>query len=270
MKNILSAIFILLYHLVPAQIKQKEYQPVYVNYPDYTVKTTVIAQNKKVNVDRALTYYWYSANKIQETMGGIEGKALHGLYSAFYLNGNLKEKGVFKTGVKNGEWTTWYENGKIKEIITWKKGIRSKSSFNYNSEGAIVSSSEYKNGKLNGYLVQYKNGAVLEKKKYKDGIEVIIKVKEKKEKKEKKSKNPEKKSSFSEKYKIIKAKITNQFSDLKSKKKKETKEIELNEVKKEKNKHPEILKKTEKDKNTLTLKKKETTEKKKQNKTTGK
>lgn len=251
-------------------MKQKEYYPVYINYPDYTVKASIVSQNRKINIDRSITYFWYSSNKIQETMGGVDGKMLHGLYSSFYLNGNLKEKGIFKTGVKNGEWTTWYENGKIKEIITWKKGMRSKIALYYNDEGELASSAGYKNGKLNGYQLHYKNGVVLEKKKYKNGNEVIAKIKTKKEK-EKDNDVSEKKTYFSEKYKIITAKIKSRITNLKTNKSKENKseENKRNEEgkeKKKKNSPPETPNKTQQNKEALSLKKKGTLEKRTQTK----
>lgn len=253
-------------------MKQKEYYPVYINYPDYTVKASIVSQNKKINIDRSITYFWYSSNKIQETMGGVDGKMLHGLYSSFYLNGNLKEKGIFKAGVKNGEWTTWYENGKIKEIITWKKGMRSKTALYYNDEGELASSAGYKKGKLNGYQLLYKNGVVQEKKKYKNGNEVIAKVKTKKEKEkeeeeEKENTASEKKAHyFSEKYKIITAKIKSGISKLKTNKSKENKRNEEGKEKKKKNSPPETPNKTQQNKDTLSLKKKGTSEKRTQTK----
>lgn len=261
MKNNLLAFLIFIANFLQAQIKQKDYYPVYINYPDYTVKATLVSQNKKISIDRDLIYYWYSSNKIQETMGGVDGKILHGLYSSFYLNGNLKEKGNFRTGLKNGEWITWYESGKIKEINTWKKGIRSTTCI-YNPGGELVSKTSYRNGKQSGYQFLYKDGAVYEKKKYRKGIEIIPKVKEKKENK---GNDSEKESSFKKKYNETVNKIKTHISELKEKRKeKKNKESE------KKQSSPAPPKKTEKDKNTFSLKKKEGTEKQTRNKVSAK
>jgi hypothetical protein len=273
-KKTLFVFLVLVCQLLCAQIKQKEYYPVYVNYPDHSVKASIVSQNKKISIDRNLTYYWYSSNKIQETMGGVDGKMLHGLYSSFYLNGNLKEKGNFKSGLKNGQWTTWYENGKIKEIIIWKKGIRSNTTFNYNMDGELLSTTQYRKGKPNGYQLLYKNGVVYEKKKYRKGIEIIPVVKEKKEKHNKRSENT---SRFSEKFKIISANLKERLSEFKIKRDnkkstegKEDKTRKQTKKAKEEKALPDSPKKTTKDKNAFSLKKKDSTEKQNQTKVSGK
>src|SRR3989344_7623881 len=120
--------FALLILLLPistfAQQKQKPTFPVYVNYPDYTVKADVFSNPQKISVNENLTYYWYSSNKIIETKGGYDGKVLNGSYTSFYLSKNLKEKGSFKDGLKTSTWTSWNIDGKINEITTWKKGMK--------------------------------------------------------------------------------------------------------------------------------------------------
>lgn len=162
-----------------AQQKAKEYYPIYVNHHDYTVKTNIVSKNKKIKANTNLTYHWYSSNKIQETMGGYDGKMLHGQYASFYLNGNLKEKGDFKMGLKNGDWTSWYENGKIKDVTSWRKGLKEHNSYSYNTEGELVSKVSYRNNKQNGMVYNYKNDVIFEKKKYKNGVEIIEKEKTK-------------------------------------------------------------------------------------------
>lgn len=44
----------------------------------------------------------------------------HGNFKAFYLNGNIKEKGQFNNGVRQGEWIEYYQNNKIKSIRYYK------------------------------------------------------------------------------------------------------------------------------------------------------
>ena len=54
-----------------------------VNHNDYTVKTQMLKDHKKLNVNPDLTYSWYSSQKIMETKGGFDGKLIHGYYKAF-------------------------------------------------------------------------------------------------------------------------------------------------------------------------------------------
>jgi hypothetical protein len=154
-------------------MKQKKSSTVYLNYPDYSIKTGIFPGSKKICPKENLTYYWYASNKIMETKGGYDGKILNGSYTSFFLSNNLKEKGSFKNGLKNGAWITWYENGKIKEIITWKKGLKSGCNKNNEKNGNLVSEAVYKNDKLNGCQTIYADGKITSKKKYSNGIEIV-------------------------------------------------------------------------------------------------
>lgn len=219
MKKIIFFIF-LIPQFTSAQIKQKESYTVYVNYPDYTIKTDIYAKSKKINVKEKVTYYWYSSNKIMETTGGYDGKILNGAYTSFYNSGNLKEKGMFKNGTKNGEWINWYENGKLKEINSWKSGVKSNSSRSFNLNGELISESRYKKGKLNGYQITYMDGKTDSKKKYKNGTEVI-----KKQKKSTKETSSEKSGNkVSKKYKIVKEWLESVFHRKADRKKRPAKE----------------------------------------------
>lgn len=70
-----------------------------------------------------LFYFWYSANAVHATQGGFSGTLLHGLYTEFYLNKNLKEQGVFKKGLKDGIWKDWNEDGTLSQAVTWRRGV---------------------------------------------------------------------------------------------------------------------------------------------------
>src|SRR3954471_4133174 len=93
-----------------------------VNHDDYTVKTQMLKDPKKIKVDNELSYLWFYSNKIMETKGGYDGKLIHGYYKSFYLNNQLRESGEIKYGVKHHEWRNWYNDGKLKEVSTWKNG----------------------------------------------------------------------------------------------------------------------------------------------------
>ncbi len=188
-------------YVEPDKLKQFN---VVVNYDDYTIKTKMLSQAKDIKVNNDLTYMWYASQKIIETKGGYEGKLIHGNYTSFYLSNQLREQGHIKYGLKHGEWKSWYPDGKLKEIITWKNGRKNGNYELYNDLGQRMAKSRFKNDKLNGKFYTYSaNGVIAEKKKYKDGNEVIKKVKPKKEKTpklktEKKPKEKRKKEKKSE------------------------------------------------------------------------
>jgi hypothetical protein len=154
-------------------MKQQNTYVVYINYPDYTIKTSVSNSTKKINVSESLTYFWYASNKIIQTKGDYDGKLIDGAYTSFYLSSNLKEKGNFKKGLKDGKWISWYDNGKINEIINWRKGIRSGEYKKFDSNEFLSITSSYKNGKLNGIHTTYANGEIDKKTRYKHGREII-------------------------------------------------------------------------------------------------
>src|SRR3954463_14354625 len=86
---------------VCAQDRQKGSYTVYLNNATGSIKAEVVFENKKVKAKEELTYSWYASNKIFETRGGYDGRMLDGPYTSYYLSDNLKEKGVFKNGVKD-------------------------------------------------------------------------------------------------------------------------------------------------------------------------
>lgn len=126
-----------------------------VNYPDYKVDASITPAKGKISVAPQSFYYWYSANRINVTQGGYSGKLLNGPYSAFYENKNLKQKGIFKNGLKSKEWSSWNENGFLQERINWKGGRENGQFYRYDAQGNPKESGRYKNGLLNGKLVSY-------------------------------------------------------------------------------------------------------------------
>jgi hypothetical protein len=155
-----------------------------VNYPEYTVKTQMLKDLKKITPNPDLSYHWYTSQKIIETKGGFDGKLLHGYYKSFYLSDQLFESGVFKYGIKHGEWKNWYPDGKLKEIVNWKNGHKNGRYILYNAGGIVLAKGTFKNNELKGKFKTYDNfGKVSSVRKYKNGIEII--------KKEKKTENQE-------------------------------------------------------------------------------
>ena len=135
--------------------RDTEHRTIYLNSGNESYKFEVLTENKSIKTDKHRTYYWFAFNSINSTMGGYSGKVLDGSYSCFYLSNTLKEKGVFKKGLKNGEWRSWNENGALKEIINYKHGIKCGLNEIYSNEGKLLFKKEYKDDLLNGKYRRY-------------------------------------------------------------------------------------------------------------------
>lgn len=155
----------------PSKLKQFN---ITVNFEDFTVKTQMLSHNKEICTDNEKTYMWYSSQKLIETRGGYDGKLIHGIYRSFYLNNQLKEQGRMQYGLRDKEWKYWYPDGKLKEVIHWKNGRKNGSYLLYNDYGQLMAKSRFKKDKLHGKFYTYGNsGAVIERKKYRNGEEVV-------------------------------------------------------------------------------------------------
>ena len=168
MKNSLLFLLLLTNGLF-AQMKPAKRYAIYVNHPDYTVKTNVLNSNKNIKPKANLIYYWYSSNKIMETQGGFDGKVLDGTYTVFYLSNNLKERGCFKNGLKHGEWITWFEDGRIHEVRIWKRGVLNGECKTYNEKGELIRIWNVRNNQLHGYEAIFENGKIVTDHCYKNG-----------------------------------------------------------------------------------------------------
>jgi hypothetical protein len=173
--------FLLLFSSASSFGRDKEFQDktytVYLNYPTYSVRASVLHHNGKIKPREGYTYFWFGSNAIHETQGGFDGKLLHGEYKAFYLNNQLKEWGNFINGRKTGEWRYWNAEGKLIEISEFVNGEKYGKSIFYSTAGKVIRTEEYKHGKLHGSVTSFENGS----KKvahYKKGNEVIQKPKQ--------------------------------------------------------------------------------------------
>lgn len=120
-------------------------------------------------IDTHKKYHWYSNNQIKITQGGYSGKLLHGNYSDFYFNNNLKEQGHFDMGLKTGEWNSWTVQGTLAEKMNFKEGILDGDFYKYNGLGVLSESGKYKNGNLHGKLTRYFEKDSVSITKYKNG-----------------------------------------------------------------------------------------------------
>lgn len=84
-------------------------------------------REKKLKSDRF--YFWYKAQAIHSTQGGSSGELLNGVYTSFWRNNQLYEKGNFETGLKNGDWKLWNLKGELVRTDFFKDGILKKTTF---------------------------------------------------------------------------------------------------------------------------------------------
>ncbi|HSZ72324.1 MAG TPA: hypothetical protein VK750_06575 [Cytophagaceae bacterium] len=147
-------------------------------YNDYFVYAHFSADEEDIKIDDEKIYYWYAANDIKKTRGGYDGKILHGLYTAFYKNKNLMEKGMFSHGLKKGVWKSWYLNGELKEKSFYKRGTKNKAFLIYHDNGRVKQRGTFKNGAFHKKIKTYDStGILIKTDRYKDGIIVKEEIK---------------------------------------------------------------------------------------------
>jgi hypothetical protein len=171
MKKLIFIAFLISPLLVAGQKKHNLHIPnrVIVNFLDHVVYAEITEGKPLIRVSDEYFYYWYSANDIKRTRGGFEGKLLHGLFSDFYMNKNLREKGMFKYGRKDGVWKTWHFNGELKEIYHWKNGKLNGEFVLFDEKGKLTQKGTYKDNLFNGKRYIYNDSGGVEIEKYKRG-----------------------------------------------------------------------------------------------------
>lgn len=194
--NKLYALLVLLLAFTPVRAQRGIPVPVHnrvtINYQDYIVYAEVMTSKQPVSPSEKSYYYWFKSNDIKRTRGDYEGKLLHGAYTEFYPNKNLRAKGQMKRGVKVGQWRSWHPNGEFKEIVRWKKHGRVGRYRMFDEAGDLVSTGKYRDEKLDGVIRIYRGGELVEKQKFNDGVRVV--KREKRAKTKRKERRAEKKA----------------------------------------------------------------------------
>lgn len=125
---------------------------VVMNFQEYIVYADILASERKFNPKSGKYYFWYSANDIKRTRGGYDGKLLHGAYTEFFPDKNLKQKGMFRYGLKKGVWKTWYHSGEIESVVRWRKGSMQGGFRHYDEQGRLVRQGRHKNDLMHGKI----------------------------------------------------------------------------------------------------------------------
>jgi hypothetical protein len=114
------------------------------------------AEMQKARPDH--TYHWYSANAIHTTRGGFSGKLLHGKYTEYYPNKNLKRQGKYQSGMTTGTWREWNAAGEPLNVYTWKDGRLSGPFSQYDGRGKLLEEGSYANNLPNGVFRHHGGG----------------------------------------------------------------------------------------------------------------
>jgi hypothetical protein len=152
-----------------AQLLHKDLEQRYLTLPDQSLQFQVCADDLSVKPADHLVYYWVSAGKLHHSKGDYHGELLHGNFTSFFENRQLKSKGEFRKGLKNKVWKTWYPSGELKSITSWKKGVQHGQRKSFSEEGKLESIAHYRHGRLHGEQSTFSNDSVIGQEEYKKG-----------------------------------------------------------------------------------------------------
>lgn len=127
-----------------------------------------ITDKKPGNADLDLTYFWIKQRMVQSTRGDFGGHLLHGDFKRFYEDGSLKEKGLFRYGLKQDVWKTWDAKQSLVSEYEYNKGRKS-GPFREFRGGELIKSGTYQDDEYNGKLKLHKNPTI-EALVYKQGV----------------------------------------------------------------------------------------------------
>jgi antitoxin component YwqK of YwqJK toxin-antitoxin module len=72
-----------------------------------------------------------------------------GIFISYHSNGQVKDSGYYRGGLKNGVWLSWYDNGKRQSMGRFENGIPVKDWKIYDDNGSLLYVRTYKpNGRL--------------------------------------------------------------------------------------------------------------------------
>jgi hypothetical protein len=147
-----------------------------INSPDSSVKAFTLNEGTRTKTKEGCIYYWYGNNSIHSTENGFSGRLLHGKYTSFYPDHNLRSQGMFDHGLKTGTWITWYPTGLVHETFHYSRGKLSGAYEVYDPSGKLLTRIYYRNGARHGKTtffsqekpdsaILYKKGQIVPEKK---------------------------------------------------------------------------------------------------------
>ena len=90
-------------------------------------------------------------------------------YIKYFENGQIRSKGVYKNGKREGEHLSYLENGQIKSSIDYKNSKYDGLWIDYYENGTIESKKTYKNSEIYKSVKYNLDGTIYGKFEWKDG-----------------------------------------------------------------------------------------------------
>jgi len=100
--------------------------------------------------------------EVTDNITYYRGKRFTGTTESFYENGQLKTRGIYLRGRKEGLYQLYHENGQLKGSGTFIKGKEEGLFESYFENGKKQSSETYNNGKVLGPCIYYKSNGKIE------------------------------------------------------------------------------------------------------------
>ena len=140
-----------------------------INQKDTIYRFYAVIPPKKLKFDFTRNYYGFTKDTIIITQGAVAERILHGSFTVYFPDKNLKEAGKFNYGLKSGEWKWWFPDGQLKQITNWKDGEMDGVIEEYNFDGSKTKSGYYKNSLFTGYIIEGSSDGKNKKLIYKKG-----------------------------------------------------------------------------------------------------
>lgn len=84
-----------------------------------------------------------------------------GDFTAYWYNGNRREQGRYRVGVKDGTWMTWYVSGTLESEIGYKRGVQDGVERSWFKNGVVGGERYYVRGIRDGiYFGNYSDGRI--------------------------------------------------------------------------------------------------------------
>jgi hypothetical protein len=138
---------------------------------ELTTTANIYVGEKQHKTKDQQVYAWFANSSILNTRGAYSGYPLDGDYQVALPTKQLKTKGAYRLGLKQGKWLHWNDYGALESSYHYKKGQLQGSYKLFYPDGSIKESGFYARGKLHGRIIKYENGIVMEDKVFKNGVD---------------------------------------------------------------------------------------------------
>jgi antitoxin component YwqK of YwqJK toxin-antitoxin module len=111
--------------------------------------------------DGSVTFDWWNGTAEAAAGSDTRGEQKHGLWTAWYPNGQKEAEGEYREDVPTGKFVWWYENGQKQAEGTYAEGQENGTWITWHSNGLKESQAEYLAGQLSGKWLSWKDDGQL-------------------------------------------------------------------------------------------------------------